>query len=227
MAPQSVHPPGRSSDPVGGRHNGAGGLHGMLLAGCGSAAANSARNSAARHRGDGRRARIPGAAARRAGRGGLHRMAAAVRRAAVQLTVDGVPGVWLAEEVATIYARVVGRELESARRRHPDAIVPPALLIAQHVLSSAGGTKLVPEATGDGDSSRDVEAAVFRDGPRRCGERLSVRDAASLACITPRAVRKAIASGRLSASRQGRDWEIDPAELQDFQRKRARNGCSG
>lgn len=153
-------------------------------------------------------------------------MAGAVTRGpAVPMWLDGTPGFWLEASVAARYAAVVGKLLASERRRYPDAVPPLSLLLAQYVLSSANGTELVPGATGDGDSSR--VKAPDGDGRGRCEERLSVSGAACSAGITPRAVRKAISDGRLSAVKVGREWLIGQAELQDFQRKRAeRNGTA-
>jgi excisionase family DNA binding protein len=148
-------------------------------------------------------------------------MAGAVTRGpAVPMWLDGTPGFWLEASVAARYAAVVGKLLASERRRHPGVVPPLALLLAQYVLlGSAGGTELVPGATGDGDSSR-VMALVYGDGSRRCEERLSVNACSTLLGVSPRAVRKAIASGRLTATRQGRDWSIEPADLELYKRKR-------
>jgi excisionase family DNA binding protein len=144
-------------------------------------------------------------------------------RPAVPMMLDGQPGFWLDASVAARYCAVVGKLLASERRRHPDAVPPLALLLAQYVLGSANGTELVPGATGDGDSSRVVGSSI--EG--HCEERLSVSVCSTLLGVSPRAVRKSIASGRLTAEKVGRDWWIGEAELQDFQRKRAvRNGST-
>lgn len=145
-----------------------------------------------------------------------------MRPPAVPLLLDGQPGFWLEASVAARYAAVVGKLLASERRRYPDAVPPLALLLSQYVLSSANGTELVPVATGVADSSRVKVASI--EG--RCvREQLLVGEAAEQIGCSPRAVRKAISAGRLSAVKVGREWLIGPAELQDFERKRAaRNG---
>ena len=151
-------------------------------------------------------------------------MAAVVRRPALVLEVDGTPGVWLSGPVARLYGDVMAATLRDLLHRDPAAAqcIRDDVMVAQALLKlgTARGTRKVPEATTGADSSW-VKAEAHGDGPRRCEEeRLSVADAASSAGVTPRAVRKAIASGRLTATRQGRDWSIDPADLELYKRKR-------
>ncbi|WP_327633671.1 excisionase family DNA-binding protein [Kribbella sp. NBC_00482] len=147
-----------------------------------------------------------------------------MNRPAVPMPLGGRNGIWLEMSVARRYAAVVGKLLATERRRHPDAVPPLDLLLSQFVISSASGTDLVPKATGDGDSSWVKGSST--EG--RCArEQLLVGEAAEQIGCSPRAVRKAISDGRLSAEKVGRDWLIGQTELQDFERKRAaRNGSS-
>lgn len=139
----------------------------------------------------------------------------------MRVTLDGVPGFWLEASIAGRYAAVVGRLLTSERRRHPDAAPPLDLLLSQYVLlGSANGTEMAPEATNTGCSS------CGSGGLEMASQPLGVGDVSTLLRCSRRAVTKAISVGRLTATKNGRQWLISEADLQDFKRKRAQNDGS-
>jgi excisionase family DNA binding protein len=129
-------------------------------------------------------------------------------RPALLLEVDGAPGVWLSASTARRYFAAMEAMLRIEARRHPGAARRPDDLIVTQALLKLGtatGTKVA------GGNEPGTSSGVYP-----VATPLSVADAASLAGISDRGIRKAINARRLRADRVGRSWVIDRVDLQQF-----------
>lgn len=123
-------------------------------------------------------------------------------------------GVWLRSDMAAAFLAAMRVALRQQLAQHPGTRVPDDLLATLQVLSTAVGTKVDQPPVDPARSEACIRLGVGDPSP------LSVSEVATLLGCSPRAVTKAIGAGRLKATRDGREWRIDPADVELLRRKK-------